>query len=90
MVKWLPALSCTCRPAPPFPESHEAAIARYRDELTWVMDGGLLQGNVLVVTHGEVRCNHASKRLTSTACAETIHDHAAGTPSRTSGDANGD
>jgi len=41
------------RPCAAFPESHESAMGRYRDELEWILDGGLLKGNVLVVTHGE-------------------------------------
>eukprot|EP00983_Pelagomonas_calceolata_P051120 1142268-Pelagomonas_calceolata.AAC.2 len=45
------------RPMPPYPETPEQAVARYTAELDWIMGGGngALQGNVLVVTHGEVR-----------------------------------
>ncbi|KAF5829726.1 hypothetical protein DUNSADRAFT_15573 [Dunaliella salina] len=43
------------RPMPPYPETPEQAVARYTSELDWIMGGGngTLQGNVLVVTHGE-------------------------------------
>jgi len=43
---------------PPYPETPAQAGARYASELDWIMQGGggMLQGNVLVVTHGEVGC----------------------------------
>ncbi|KAL6765793.1 histidine phosphatase superfamily [Haematococcus lacustris] len=45
------------RPLPAWPERREQALRRYQAELQWLQSLSALQGNVLVVTHGEaVRC----------------------------------
>ncbi|KAJ9510766.1 hypothetical protein QJQ45_027606 [Haematococcus lacustris] len=45
------------RPLPAWPERREQALQRYHAELQWLQSLSALQGNVLVVTHGEaVRC----------------------------------
>ncbi len=52
------------RPPPPYPESREAALGRYTDELGWLASGGrgLLKGNCVVVTHGEVGAQQPPSR----------------------------
>ncbi|KAJ9508799.1 hypothetical protein QJQ45_028112, partial [Haematococcus lacustris] len=41
------------RPLPAWPERREQALRRYQAELQWLQSLSALQGNVLVVTHGE-------------------------------------
>lgn len=46
-------------------------MRRYHDELRWLMEGTFLKGNVLVVTHGEVRLRAEMANLRDTEHAGT-------------------